>query len=302
MSNDSQGVTWPFQAMTFKTAKREVLDDYEADDRFAFEQKMDGVRCMILVTEDGARQVVQRHGEPLKHAASLIHVPDIFKAIGRPQKGWRFVLDGELMFDTGRYICFDMPSLTAPLMPAITPNSPFAHRHRALVSLWGYVFEDQERIGLVRHAQGAESKHLLVQTIKEINGEGVLIKDLGASYGMGARVGHSMKVKFTKTVDVIVLAVDQGRNEAGNLSGSIRLCLLPDGATEFTDETTPVWYGSCSAIGRGDVQPGDVIEVEYLAYMAGGGIREPRMTRKRDDKNPGECTVAQFVEHSKMIL
>jgi ATP-dependent DNA ligase len=296
MSSEQEMMGWPFQAMTFKTGKRETLDAYEANERYAFEQKLDGTRVMVLVTEDGARQVVQRHGEPLKHSASLPSVPGIFKAIGRPPKGWRFVLDGELMWNTRTFVAFDLPCLVAPLMPAITPQSAFLTRRRALEGIYGHLGWDTEVVSLVRHARQSDEKWLLVKDIKDINGEGVLIKDLEAPYGVGTRVGHSLKVKFTKTVDVIVTGVTQGRNEAGNLAGSIEFALFDEPYGK------PVWNGSCSAIGRGDVKPGDVIEVEYLAYMAGGGIREPRMLRVREDKKRGECTIAQFVEHSKAVL
>jgi ATP-dependent DNA ligase len=303
MSNDNEGLGWPFQAMTFKTGKREMLETYLDDPDYCYEQKLDGTRCMILWDSSGnGPRIVQRNGVPLKHAASVIHVPKIFKALGNLPRGWRVILDGELMWDTGRYVMFDLPSLTAPLMPAITPQSPFGVRRRALEGIHGHLFEDTSVIRLVRHAREAEDKHLLAQSIKDLNGEGVLIKDLRAPYGIGTRVSHSLKVKFTKTVDVIVLAVDQGRNEAGNLSGSISFGLMHEPVPGFDATIGLAWTGSCSAIGRGDVKPGDVIEVEYLAYMAGGGIREPRMVRVRTDKIPSECTMGQFTEHSRAVL
>jgi len=303
--DENEMLAWPFQAMTFKTGTRDLLEKAVDDDDVAFEQKLDGTRCMILMDSSGnGPRFIQRNGAPLKHAASVIHVPAIAAALPQMPGGMRVILDGELMWDTGHYVVFDMPSCTGPLMSAVTPYAKFGRRRDRLEHLWTFLTQDDEegRLKLVRHARTPEDKNLLAQSIKDINGEGVLVKRLDAPYSVGTRVTHSLKVKFTKTVDVIVISANLERNEGGNLSGSIRFCLLREGTPVWDEDVVPAWYGSCSAIGRGNVKPGDVIEVEYLAYMAGGGIREPRMVRVREDKDPVECTVAQFTEHSKAVL
>lgn len=302
MNAENEMLAWPFQAMTFKTGSRELLETAEYDPNVAFEQKLDGVRAPVLLNHDRPPMFIQRNGAQLKHAASLLVLPQIAAAMPRLPTGWRVVLDGELMWDTGTYVIFDLPSMNAPLMPAIVPSSRFSARRDRLEHLYGAMFEDTETVKLVRHERSAEEKHLLAKTVKDINGEGILVKRLDAPYSVGTRVSHSLKVKFTKTVDVIVLSANLHRNDEGNLAGSIEFCLLQPGSKEWDESAVPAWYGSCSAIGRGDVKPGDVIEVEYLAYMAGGGIREPRMVRIREDKSPSECTIEQLTEHNKAVL
>jgi len=303
--DENEMLAWPFQAMTFKTGTRDLLEKAVDDDEVAFEQKLDGTRCMILMDSSGnGPRFIQRNGAPLKHAASVIHVPAVAAALPQMPAGMRVILDGELMWDTGHYVVFDVPSCTMPLAPAVTPYTPFGRRRDRLEHLWTFLTQDdeEERLKLVRHARTPEDKHLLASTIKMLNGEGVLVKRLDAPYSVGTRVSHSLKVKFTKTVDVIVISANLERNEAGNLSGSIEFGLLHENTPGFDATVGWAWRGSCSAIGRGGVQPGDIIEVEYLAYMAGGGIREPRMVRIREDKDPRDCTMAQFTEHSKAVL
>lgn len=314
--SDNDGLGWPFQAMTFKTGTRELLETAAADPVVAFEQKLDGTRCMILVDSSGnGPQIVQRNGAPLKHSASLptaakvlASLPDTRQLGPRFGSGYRFILDGELMWSEGCFVAFDLPSITAPgntLFSPVTPQVPFGLRRSRLEHLHEWMLRDSE-VRLVAHERTEAGKRELVTRIQDMNGEGVLVKRVDAPYSIGTRVSHSLKVKFTKTCDVIVTSYEFGRNAEGNQAGSIGFGVLHDNVPGFDATLGFAMQGSCSAIGRPAVKLGDVIEVEYLAFQGdpkrGGGIREPRMVRVREDKTPADCRMGQFREHSRVVL
>lgn len=293
-------LAWPVKAMNFQTGKRELLEQMAGDDSVCFEQKVDGTRALILLHERDEPVVVNRHGAPMKHAATLPVLPQILKAL--PRGHGTTVLDCEVMWAEGFLLVFDMPYAEWPLSPRTGFETPYGERREAL-ERWYRIVEDREMIRLVGHARTTEDKKGLAQAVQRMNGEGVMVKHLASPYMPGSRVSHSLKVKFTKTADVIVTGISRGVSpDTGAPLGSITFGVLHDDVPGFDVTVGFGLQGSCSAIGRPDVVPGDVIEVEYLAYMAGGGLREPRMVRVREDKTLADCRMSQFTEHSKAVL
>ncbi len=122
-----------------------------------------------------------------------------------------------------------------------------------------------------------------------------MAKQLDSLYEPGKRVKHSVKIKFTKTADVVVTRSTRGRNEAGRETGAFAFA-VQNAKGEMRQ------MGSCSAIGKPEVKVGDVIELAYL-YRAGDGLLvQPRMIKVRADKVPADCTIDQFPTYSKAVL
>lgn len=293
---------WPVLAQNFKAGKSDLLERYLDDDQVSFEQKVDGTRVLILLQGGGKEPViVNRNGGPLKHSASLVALPPVMQALSAWPVTGITVLDAEFMWSEGELLVFDMPYAEWPLAPKVTFEVPYARRRERADQACGIL--DSSVIRPVAAAYGYDAKQSLVDKIREINGEGVMVKRLDAPYSPGQRVSHSLKVKFTKTCDVIVIGLTRGVNEeTGAATGNITFGVLHAPVPGFDAVVGWAMQGSCSAIGRPDVEPGTVIEVEYLAYTEGGGLREPRMTRVREDKQIGDCTMEQFREHSRAVL
>lgn len=93
-----------------------------------------------------------------------------------------------------------------------------------------------------------------------------------------------LKVKITHTVDVVVME----RNTGAPGSMNATLGLYRDGEL--------VQVGGCSMIGKPDLQPGDVGEVEFLYVPdpANPSLYQPRLVRARPDKEPTACTWEQL--------
>ena len=129
-----------------------------------------------------------------------------------------------------------------------------------------------------------------------------MLKSLDAGYSPGERVDHSVKLKFVKSADVVVLTVN--RPDAKHGSATFGVVSGPWSKWEHDEFIGGVGYrtvGGCSLIGKPEVVPGDVIEVNYL-YWTGEALYQPRMMQVRIDKDPAECLVAQFPIYTREVL
>lgn len=149
----------------------------------------------------------------------------------------------------------------------------------------------RERMRVAEHSLGSESwcrivatattgieKYALAAQLIKDHAEGVVIKDLNAAYG----AGRHKKIKFVKTLDAVVI----GPSPKGHDSVELGL---------YDDMGRLVRIGGCSLRGKEKVQKGDVVEIMYLYSTPTNHVVQPRMTVKRDDKNPEDCKLSQLV-------
>lgn len=142
--------------------------------------------------------------------------------------------------------------------------------------------------------------------------EGVVVKDPSSTYRRGLRAESWLKVKLTRTQEVVIGAIRPGR---GGRTGSIGSLLLgipgPDGlqyagrvGSGFSDSTlarldevlTPLRTDANPFVGipRADasdalwVRPELVGEVEYAEFTPDGILRHSRWRGLRPDKSPAE--------------
>jgi hypothetical protein len=111
-------------------------------------------------------------------------------------------------------------------------------------------------------------------------GEGVAAKHLDAPFGQGW-----VKCKRQESHDCIVSAIHPLKN-------SIRLSRWQDG--QLVDR------GWCSCFET--VQVGSVVEVTCQSIHPSGKFREPRLTRKREDKTAQECIFGLSLSLGDVLL
>lgn len=117
----------------------------------------------------------------------------------------------------------------------------------------------------------------LMEEAAEMGAEGWVLKD--------GNLLNWRKLKCKRTVDLVVLDVEDGEGKYLGLMGSL-VCGTADGrvicnASGMTDdERTDM--SLTSPVGR-------VVEIEYQYVGSGGKLRHPRFKRFRDDKTPAEC-------------
>ena len=134
-----------------------ALGAYVDDDRWAWEPKLDGHRCILTVSLTGLTSAMTRHGQPCR-------VPDISALTIPPST----TLDGELMPD-GQYIVFDFLELAGELGCC----APLSARRARLEDLF-------PALGRTRIIQRVDPRWALTHRLHE----GVVLK-LDAPYPYG---------------------------------------------------------------------------------------------------------------------
>lgn len=258
-----------------------VVDDMVADDNWVMQQKMDGTRAIVRITERSI-DFYGANGHPLKHTAAMQHFDTIRASLDflrEEAMGGHLTLDGELMIRTGEYRVFDF------VAPALNQQTRYS-------LLTPYLAPAGSAVSVVVQWESSADKRTMLTRLYDEGVEGVVFKRRDGLYLHGIRSNEVVKYKFIQTADVVVLSSSRSRNEAGREVGAF-VFAIPD------DEGELIPLGACSAIGKPHVEVGDVIEVAYLYRDNTGGLVQPRMTRVRKDKMPWECSDDQFRAYTR---
>jgi ATP-dependent DNA ligase len=301
---------------------RKALPD---DDRYCYEVKLDGFRCLAFV--DGEEVFLQsRNGRPLGRYFPELRFP----------RG-RYVIDGEIVVrDAARHEDFD--ALQQRIHPAesrvqrlaeetpaafvafdvlaieddVLMERPFADRRSELEDLLDRLPTADEPIELMA----------LVQRPADAEGwlrdaEGVIAKDRDAPYLPGERKGM-LKIKRVRTIDAVVVGWRPGK-EPDTVGALILGCYDGDdlrvvGHTSGLSaaekrrlvgfladyETGERGSGDASRWTAGrelewvSLRPELVVEIDFDHVSAGRIRHGAKLRRWREDKPPRECTVAQL--------
>lgn len=258
------------------------------DPSWVAQQKLDGARVLAHIGTGDGPIFRQRNDGPMKFAAVAQHLRAIHADIEKAGFVGPVILDGEVVPSTGVFHVWDL------IFPD-DPSQPYFDRLNLLAgALRG---QDTSRLRLVGTAVGLNAKTDLYRRLDANGAEGLMLKSLDNLYRPGERVADAVKVKFVKTAEVVVLEV----NRPDAKHGSAKL-----GAYRKSDTASAmVEVGACSLIGKPQVAPGDVIEIQYL-YNSGTNLKptmyQPRMTKVRPDKAAKDCTIAQFRPYSREVL
>jgi bifunctional non-homologous end joining protein LigD len=142
--------------------------------------------------------------------------------------------------------------------------------------------------------------------------EGVVVKDPSSRYVRGVRSESWLKVKHTRTQEVVIAGIRPGKGGRAGTFGSLLLG-IPEGdglvyagrvGSGFTDKTltallrvlTPMRIDENPLVGVPALDARDALwvrpelvgEVEYGEFTPGGILRHPRWRGLRPDKSPAE--------------
>jgi ATP-dependent DNA ligase len=295
--------------------------DLPVGEQWAYEPKYDGFRAIVFV--DGDEVTVQsRAGKPLGR-----YFPELSFTSGR------YVIDGEIVIDgasdgrqdfgalqqrihpaesritrlaaetPARYIAFDLLALDDESWL----ERPFLERRAALEELV------EAPVGLTPYTRSeSDAEPWLANT------EGVIAKDVNASYRPGQRTAM-VKVKRVRTIDAVVVGYRPGKEEG--TVGSLILGLYDGGGKlHVVGHSSGLRAGEKRALverlapyetgkrGHGDpsrwknekdlewieLRPELVVEVTY-DHSSDGRIRHgTKILRWREDKAPDECKLEQM--------
>jgi ATP-dependent DNA ligase len=262
------GVVRPMLAESIPAGRLEQL---LVDDRWCAQQKLDGERFVIDIT-DGQVAVYNRAGQP-----KTSNVAEGLLGPFRHLTEGRWVFDGEVV---GRKLwLFDLPTAEG----FVTTSSTFTYRYDALRIIVDALNVEAIHIGVVTCAYGTAAKRDLLDSIITEQREGIILRDHTAAYQPGKRASVLLKHKLLNEADCVVTAVAVGGKDNATV------------AVHDIDGTLRD-VGAVSTIGKGPVTVGDVIEVQFLYVIDPTNPRmvQPRILRSRSDKTATECVIAQF--------
>jgi ATP-dependent DNA ligase len=305
---------------------RKVLPEGE---EWVYEPKYDGFRALAYV-EGGDVHLQSRGGKPLRRYFPEVEFPE-----------GRYVMDGELVIlgADGRE---QFDALQNRLHPAESRVRMLAEKTPALFRAFDLLAEGRTKLmgkpfaqrratleeliaaapGRKKSASGSVEITPLFKTAKSaepllLSGEGVIAKQLDATYKPGERKGM-VKVKRVRTIDCVVMGWRPGKHEG--TVGSLILGLYDDGnlrpightsglkAKEKKELVKTLKPYETGEKGSGDpsrwdadrelewfsLRPELVVEVTY-DHTSGGRIRHgSKIVRWRDDKAPRECKFDQL--------
>jgi len=296
---------------------------------------------------DGARVQVHRDGETVRiYTRRLEEVtaqfPEVVEAVRTRVGAERCLLDGELVGhdpETGEPVPFqdfsrrikrkyDIEALAAEIPATLYLFDLLYHGDTSLLEttlatrlerLTG-VFEpapgDIERAEHCRPDEG--SPRSFYESALGAGHEGVMLKNLAATYQPGTRVGYMMKIKpVMEPLDLVVTRAQYSEGRRSDYLGRLFLACR-DGetfaevgrlSTGYTDEELATLSERLESLvvaedGRMvELEPAVVLEVEYEEiqespeYDSGYALRFPRYLDTRTDLSPAEADTLERVKH-----
>jgi bifunctional non-homologous end joining protein LigD len=299
------------------------------DDGWAFEFKWDGVRALAYI--DGRRlRLMSRNDRDI-----TVSYPEL-RALGEALGSHPCVLDGEIVAfdDEGRpsfatlqermhvadasrarrlsqrlpvaYLAFDVLHLDG----RSTLSLPYSERRRRLEGLG----IDGARWHTPPSLAGPGSD--VLEAARTTGLEGVVAKRLASSYQPGRRSGDWVKVKHTRTQEVVVIGWTSGRGRRQGRPGALLLAVPRHGVlhyagkvgTGFTermlddlgaqlagrrraDPPVPGPLPRAQVAGAAWVEPELVGEVSFGEWTTEGRLRHPSWRGLRPDKEAAEVVV-----------
>ena len=227
------------------------------------QQKHDGVNLLVEHTAVGEVKGINKLGFTRV-------IPSAVTAELASEK-LSFLVAGECVGDF--YYVFDLLSIAGE---NLRPFS-YAYRYDRLMDLY---FEGN--VTIVLTAWSPPEKRAMFKRLKEKNAEGVVFKDIHASYTAGRpnKGGPQLKFKFKATASCVVLHENDKRSVALAVMDCNRL----------------VDVGNCTIPPNKEIpNVGEIVEIEYLyKYPDSGKIFQPVYLGVRDDVLPEECSLSQF--------
>ena len=276
----------PVTAMTYVEVDFAEVPAMLMDDTIAAEQKLDGTRTVVLV-KDGMVAFFGRNGQPLKHAAAAAHFAALrpaFESLGRRARARRRAHLGDRRALALRRAAVDGRPRDQAVRPALRVGAPTSSSSDVVLN------RHNPKIKVVpagdrRRREGHGSSRPCTRPAARASCSSGSRRPTTAASG----VKHSVKAKFVKTADVIVLERDVNGKKNAMLG-------VWDPVGRAFDEV-----GACSMIGKDDAKVGDVVEVAYLNWT-GTKLYQPRFLKVRTDKGQIDCLMDQFPAYSKGVL
>lgn len=232
----------------------EELDAYFTNDKYCAQEKYDGRRILITISENGVVGINRK--------GLTVEIPE--EIASEINEMYGETLDGELVGDM--YYVFDL----------LIHNGkgiytwPYRKRYGELQKMKF----NATHVVIVEMAAGEANKRRFFQSVKRHNGEGVVFKNLDAPYKAGRPLtgGTQLKYKFWDSATCEVSRINAKR--------SIGVKVLNDSGNGYVE------VGNVTIPPNKDIpKVGDMVEIKYLYAYKGGSLYQPQYLNVRDDKD-----------------
>ncbi len=242
------------------------LSQYLSDDHYWFQEKYDGERRLIQIKE-GKVTGINRKG-------LSIPLPEVFASVLLDSGITQCVLDGEALGDI--IVIFDI------LEDASGCIRVQAYSKRLLALERIFPITKSKKIQMITTARTQREKELLLKTIRDNIGEGIVIKKHTANYKAGRpnSLGNQLKFKFIESASVIVSAISENKRSV---------------SISVYEKKKKISVGKVTIKANQDIPNiGDILEVQYLYAYKGGSLYQPVCIGLRTDLNHDECQITQL--------
>jgi GNAT superfamily N-acetyltransferase len=247
--------------------------DYIADPAYVFQQKVDGIRGVLVIEPGKKPWFAGKKGDRLvSSTAAAVTQPMLAKLPATPAGAPAYRVEGEVL--NGKFHVFDMVIVGQE-------STPYEQR-KVMADAWvDAVSPLVPQATKLPTATTTAGKQALWDAVLRSGAEGVMMKRADSPYNGGARVNHTLKAKVTSTADVVVLSRNVGGKDNAEFGLRVGGKIVSIGNVSTG--------GKDKALGQ--INVGDVVEVEYLWASAGSNkLTQPRIIRKRPDKTINDVT------------
>ncbi|GEM_PF-1243365 len=287
----------------------EHLKQLMNDDNFIAQEKLDGMRAIVHITPSGLRIFSRSAGvadptKPLEKTSALPHLAGLKSSemIGT-------ILDCEILArgmdsaqlsgnihkkdvsdnQTVKLFVFDILNIKGTDLT-----------NRTLLQRLSWIETVKKQISspfisFLPWASHTKDKHDLYQRIIKDGGEGVVLKNLYATYIQGARPSDNWyKAKKSATFDCVITGFTKGKGKYNDRIGAIVF-------SQYVD-TPQGWKLKELGQASGMTDPqreefssnprryiGKVVTIKGMERLRSGAIRHPQFVEVRTDKNPDQC-------------
>jgi len=282
------------------------LDQLLQDDSYVAQIKLDGMRAVVHITSSGLRIFSRSAGvadpsRPLEKTSSLPHLASlVFPELVGTVLDCEILIPGkdsaelagtvhrkELSQDNTKVMLFVFDCIQ--ICGKKITDKTLRHRLSELLSISHKL--QSEFITILPFASTTSQKRKLYNKVQANGGEGIMLKNLNATYLEGGRPsGNWYKAKKSASYDCVITGFSLGKGKYNTQIGAVRFGQYVNGKLTELGQASGMNDEERFLMSRfQDQYIGKVVTIKGMERLKSGAIRHPQYVGLRKDKQPKDC-------------